>query len=253
MEALLLGQAGLLEMDPRRTGPPPAELRPYGSWPLPTNRDYPALLQREWRHLRVLHHLIPNQVPLRFFRMRPAQFPTLRLAQLAALLSDHPAWFGAIRDADSPVALETWLAVPVSEYWQTHYLLSGLPAKTQSPGEQEKRRSGCMGGQMKNSLLINTFAPILFAYGRLRSEPSFCEKAIRWLLEARPEKNAVLRGWESLGVGNENAANSQALLELKNSYCQPRKCLSCAIGKKLLGKPDGRPCVTSRGPGRHSI
>ena len=230
MEALLLGQAGLLETDSGQ-----------GWRPSPiTSLKYPQKLQREWKYLRALHHLSPIQTPLRFFRMRPAHFPTLRLAQLAALLSEHPAWFGAIRDAASPLDLEPWLGAATSEYWQTHYLLNG-PTEEENgePGaSQQNRRSGRLGRQMKNSLLINTFVPLLFAYGQLRNEPAFCKKAVHWLEEAQPEKNAVLSHWESLGVGNKSAADSQALLELKNGYCQLRKCLSCAIGNRLLGRID---------------
>ena len=222
MEALLLGQAGLLETNSRQRS------------------EYRHLLQREWKYLRALHHLSPIQTSLRFFRMRPAHFPTLRLAQLAALLSEHPAWFGAIRDAASPLELEAWLGVATSEYWQTHYLLSTALGKEDGapgPGKQ-KGRSGRLGKQIKNSLLINTFVPLLFAYGQLRNEPAFCKKAVRWLEEAGPERNSVLSRWESLGAANKSAADSQALLELKNGYCQLRKCLSCGIGNRLLGRID---------------
>jgi hypothetical protein len=89
---------------------------------------------------------------------------------------------------------------------------------------------------MRNSLLINTFVPLLYAYGWLRGEPACREKALRWLWEARRESNAVLTGWMRLGVVNKNAADSQALLELKSGYCDQKKCLDCAIGRLLLGK-----------------
>jgi len=93
-----------------------------------------------------------------------------------------------------------------------------------------------MGDMIKSSLLINAFIPLLFAYGWLRGLPAYQEKALRWLEETRPEDNTILRGWRRLGVPVKNAADSQALLELKKNYCNDRKCLDCAIGQHLLGQ-----------------
>ena len=206
LEALLLGQAGLLENDP--------------------SSAYAQLLQKEYRYLRTKHHLSPIQIPLLFLRMRPAHFPTIRLAQLAALMAAHPAWFAAIKEADSPRDLTPWLQAAADGYWKEHYTLDAKPA---APG-----RSKVLGERMKNSLLINTFIPLLYAYGCLRKMPAYRDKAIRWLHAAAAEENAILKNWMRLGVTNENAADSQALLELKTGYCSCRKCLDCAIGKALL-------------------
>jgi hypothetical protein len=193
LQALLLGQAGLLDKE-------------YPGLP---EEGFPALLQKEYGYLQKKYRLVPIQTPPRFLRMRPAHFPTVRLAQLAALLSGHTGWFAAILEADEPGDLGDWLRV-------------------EAGGKK-------LGQIMKNSLLINTFVPLLYAYGWLRGEPACQEKALRWLREARPESNAVLTGWMRLGVVNKNAADSQALLELKSGYCDPKKCLDCAIGKVLLG------------------
>jgi Protein of unknown function (DUF2851) len=162
------------------------------------------------------------KVPLSFLRMRPPHFPTVRLAQLAGLIARHSGWFGTIRDAESPRDLDAPLEVTAAGYR--------------------------MGDMIKKSLLINAFIPLLFAYGWLRGLPAYQEKALRWLAETRPEDNAILRGWRRLGVPVKNAADSQALLELKNNYCNNRKCLDCAIGQHLLGQ--GREPVTeSPAPG----
>lgn len=149
-------------------------------------------------------------VPLSFLRMRPPHFPTVRLAQLAGLIARHSRWFGSIRDADSPKDLAPLLDVTAAGYR--------------------------MGDMIKKSLVINAFVPLLFAYGWLRGQPAYQEKALRWLEETPPEDNAILRGWRRLGVPVKNAADSQALLELKKNYCNDRKCLDCAIGRHLLGQ-----------------
>jgi hypothetical protein len=189
LKALLLGQAGLLDRD--------------FSGGLERHR---VALREEYKYLRKKHRLSPISTPPVFLRMRPAHFPTVRLAQLAAVLSGHTAWFAAILEADSPRELEPWLRV------------KGL------------------GATMRKSLLINTFVPLSSAYGLLRGKPAYREKALRWLSEAAPESNSILTGWTGLGIVNKNAADSQALLELKKEYCDGKKCLDCAIGKLLLGR-----------------
>jgi Protein of unknown function (DUF2851) len=196
LEALLLGQAGLLEK-----GFPPG---------------YPQSLQKEYRYLQQKHRLSPIQIPLSFLRMRPAHFPTLRLAQLATVLSGHTAWFAAIRGAGSPRDLEAWLSV-------------------EAAGAHIGARSKKLGSQMIRNILVNTFVPLLYAYGALRNEPAFRDKAVLWLQRTTAEKNSVLSGFGEIGVTCKNAADSQALLELKVHYCDARKCLDCAIGQVLLG------------------
>ena len=147
-------------------------------------------------------------VPLSFLRMRPPHFPTVRLAQLAGLIARHSGWFGTIRDAESPRDLDA-------------------PLDVTAAGHR-------MGDMIKKSLVINAFVPLLFAYGWLRDLPAYQEKALRWLAETGPEDNAIITGWRRLGIPVTDAATSQALLELKKSYCNGRKCLDCAIGQRLL-------------------
>jgi Protein of unknown function (DUF2851) len=174
-----------------------------------------SLLMRQREDPARLEALLLKQagslnVPLSFLRMRPPHFPTVRLAQLAGLMARHSGWFGTIRDAKSPRALDA-------------------PLEVTAAGHR-------MGDMIKNSLLINAFIPLLFAYGWLRGLPAYQEKALRWLEETRPEDNTILRGWRRLGIPVKNAADSQALLELKKNYCNDRKCLDCAIGRHLLGQ-----------------
>ncbi len=217
LEALLLGQAGLL-------------VREF-------TEEYPRALQQEYRFCKVKYGLSVNRLPLSFLRMRPAHFPAVRLVQLAGLLNRSTSWFGNIRDAHSPRDLAALLDVTVTGFWDDHYQLASPHAhgSPRSPAARPKR----MGEVMMTSLVINAFVPLLFAYGWLRGLPAYQENALRWLEEMGPEDNTIIAGWRRLGVPVTNAAVSQALLELKISYCNGRKCLDCSIGRHLLGQgPD---------------
>ncbi|MBS1664980.1 MAG: DUF2851 family protein [Bacteroidetes bacterium] len=163
-------------------------------------------LQDEYRFLRLRHRLKPVQQSLLFKGIRPAHAPVLRLAQLAELFSTGEGWFARIKEAASPADLNAGL------------LVQGV------------------GEEMRRGLVVNAFIPLLFAYGELREERAYQEKALRWLLEEKPEKNAIITQWQRLGVSMKTAADSQSLLELKKSYCGARKCLDCAIGQALLGR-----------------
>jgi hypothetical protein len=206
LEALLLGQAGLLE----------------GSF----NDEYPGRLQQEFRYLRIKYQLPAVAVPVHFLRMRPGNFPTIRLAQLAGLLTVCPFWFSRAKEAQTPNELKALMNAATAPYWDKHYLPDRpSPRKTKQPGDH-----------IKNSLLINTFIPLLYAYGCRRDLPGYREKAIHWLKSLDAEKNAVIDRWAGLGIHCSHAGDSQALLELQRQYCEPKHCLQCAIGRKLLGK-----------------
>jgi hypothetical protein len=212
LEALLLGQAGLLE----------------GAF----SDEYPRLLQQEYRYCRDKYKLQSSPIPLSFLRMRPCHFPTIRLAQLAALMAaSDTGWFARIRDAESWRDIMPSLQVRASGYWDNHY----IPDNPSPPHPKQ------MGETIKKSLLINAFIPMLFASGWLRGIPRTREKALRWLEEIGPESNSMITGWQRLGVAAETASATQALLELKKNYCRPRKCLDCMIGQTLLGQTQPKP------------
>jgi hypothetical protein len=199
VEALLLGQAGLLEADGAGDG------HGHGL----TDGELP-MFRKIFQHLKIKYRLEPIHEPILFLRMRPAGFPVRRLRQLAALTHVRSSWFSAIREAASLKDLRVLVSVMSEEM--------GLP----------------IGLQMKNSILINTMLPFLYAYGRLRGESHSSACALSWYTGIEPEKNAVISGWGELGILARHAADSQALLELKGQYCDHRRCLECGIGKALL-------------------
>jgi hypothetical protein len=164
--------------------------------------------------LKTKHGLSTRSIPLSFFRMRPGHFPPVRLVQLAGLIGTR--WFGLLRETAS-----------------ARQFLKNLQGQKG------------LGADMQKGLLINAFIPILFAYGWLRDDPRCREKALRWLREVKPEKNAVLSRWRQLGMSFENAAGSQALLQLKKEYCDARRCLDCAIGRALVNAPEQAPRCSS--------
>jgi hypothetical protein len=204
LEALLLGQAGLLE----------------GTF----GEDYPQYLQREYRFLQTKWALRPAGPPVSFLRMRPAHFPTVRLVQLAGLMAAGTGWLSRVLEAGSPRDVLAGQAITAAGYWENHFVLG-------KPAEPAPKR---LGPDMQQRLLINAFIPLLYAYGCLRNVPSCSDKALRWLRELKAERNVLISGWRRLGVNPVHAADGQALLELKKEYCDTRRCLDCAIGCALL-------------------
>jgi Protein of unknown function (DUF2851) len=204
LEALLLGQAGLLSST--------------------LNGQYEKLLQREYRFHQHKYGLAAPAIAVHFLRMRPASFPTVRLAQLAMLIHQSVHFFTAIKEASSLQQIRQLLAVTANDYWHYHYRLDG-------PSEYAIKK---LGVSMIDSIIVNTIAPLLFAYGQYHAEQSCKDKALQWLQEAAPEKNTLVKGWKQLGVDARNAAETQALLECKTQYCDAKRCLDCAVGNTLL-------------------
>ena len=217
LEALLFGQAGLLKQHFKAA--------------------YPQALQKEFQFLRNKYGLRPVHEPVHFLRMRPSNFPTIRLSQLAGVLQGAFPLMSRIREADSPAELEDLFSIAASEFWDRQYTL-GESREQEGEGTLTQKK---LGTDMKGSILINTLAPLLFAYGSLHQEEHCRDKAVQWLQDAHTENNSIIAGWAGLGVTTDNAADSQALLELKDRYCNVRKCLECSIGKSLLGRTINSP------------
>lgn len=205
MEALLFGQSGLL------TGP--------------FEEEYPQQLQKEYQFLRRKYKLqpLPPQ-SWKFLRLRPANFPTLRIAQLCTLLFQTYSLFSKVMAALSMAEVEHIFEVKLSNYWWTHY--------TFDKASDKKRKA--LGRQAIHLIFINTIAPFLFLYGQRKGEEKYQERALELLEATHPEANAVIRRWKALGATAESAFQTQALLQLKNEYCDKKRCLECAVGNAVL-------------------
>lgn len=206
VEALLFGQAGFLG------GENLAE-------------EHPARLQQEYRWLAALHGLRPVPTAAwKFGRLRPPGFPTVRLAQWAALLHGLPGGYAQLLEHDDPAAVRALLQAEAhGPYWAEHYRF-GVHSRP-----QPKR----LGASTADSLILNALVPYLFAMGRIRGHQPWMDRALA-LQEGLPaERNSVTRLWEGLGVRAGNAGHSQALIELKDRWCAEKRCLECAVGVRL--------------------
>ena len=204
LEALLLGQAGLLKES--------------------FIEDYPNLLQKEYRFLQSKYNIQPIQLPLFSLRMRPGNFPAIRLAELAMLVHGSAHLFSKIKEAVSAKEIKQFFEVTANDYWHYHYQFDETSAF-------KKKKIGI---SMIDNIIINTVAPVLFAYGNYQSENRYKDKALQCLEEITAEKNLITKGFEQLNIENKNAWDSQALIELKNEYCNRKRCLECSIGNNIL-------------------
>jgi hypothetical protein len=207
LEALLLGQGGLLNRE--------------------FEEDYPRLLRKEYHFQQRKHQLKPTELPLHFLRMRPGNFPTVRLAQLAMLVHTSSHLFAKIKETISVKDVKAWFDVTANDYWHYHYRLD-------EPSVFRKKK---LGSAMIDNIIINTLAPILFAFGNYQHEPRYMNRALQWLEETTGEKNAVIEGFIKLGIENKSGYDSQGLLELKTQYCDKKRCLDCGVGNFLLRTP----------------
>ncbi len=205
LEAFLFGQAGFLE----------------GQF----EDDYPKALQKEYRFMQKKHGLTPMEGKVwKFMRMRPANFPTIRIAQLARLVHQTNHLFDKAMSIQSLEELEHMLELKISSYWQTHYRFD----------HPSPRQVKSLGKAAIHSTLINAIAPFLFVYGIKRQNMAFMDRAMALLAQLPPEDNHIIRRWGGIGYAPANAAQSQALLFLKKAYCDSKKCLHCAVGHAII-------------------
>ena len=211
IEAIFFGQAGLLEGE--------------------CSDDYSQRLQREYRYLRQKFTLTPIDLSMwKFLRLRPQNFPHIRIAQLAMLYYEQRLNLSMLLKAETLPAVNALLLTHVSEYWRTHYTFDGHVSK---PAEKRLSEASLQ------LVIINTVAPILFAYGKYKSNAAFCDRAFSLWEQLKAENNAIIRDWAAAGVSCETAADSQALIQLHRKYCQRRDCLRCQFGYEYLRRtPD---------------
>ena len=204
LEALLMGQAALLDKT--------------------FTESYPNMLRKEYQFLQKKYQLKKAHAPLYFLRMRPANFPTIRLSQLASLVQKSLHLFSVVKETEDVTEVQKLLMVTANDYWHYHY----------SFDEQTAFKKKRLGKEMIHNILINTIVPMLYSYGYISSNEEYQQKSVRWLEELAAEHNSITRGFEAFGVSNKNAFDSQALLQLKNEYCNEKQCLRCAIGNQVL-------------------
>ncbi len=206
VESMLYGQAGFLELQT-------------------SNDDYFLSLQKEYYYLQKVYKLKPIQNHLfKFLRLRPPNFPTIRIAQLAKLLVTSTHLFSKITEAKTIHELKQFFDVETSEYWRTHVHFTTTTKNT--------RRH--LGSNYIDTMLINAIIPTLYIYGMLQANKEISKRAITLLEKIKPEKNAVINAMQSLGVETKHAADTQALLQLKKHYCDKKLCMQCSIGYKIL-------------------
>lgn len=207
IEALLFGQAGFLEEDFKDT------------YYLELKNEYKFKQKKYSLERRIDKH------QWKFLRLRPANFPTIRIAQLSTLAASNNSLFSFFMNYSSIKELKKGLVSRQSNYWQQHYNF----------GEQSKTKIGNLGQLSVDNILINTIVPLQFAYGFHKDLEELKEKALELLTSIKPEKNSITKKWEELGMEIKTAFDSQAMIELYNQYCLKKRCLNCSIGVDLLG------------------
>ena len=212
VEAMLMGCAGFLEDD--------------------FTEDYPLLLKREFAVMKAKFNLLTMPAERwRFMRMRPSNFPTVRLAQMAQLIHKNGCLFSKIREAKNGDEVKALFDVKASEYWETHWRFT---QRDRLPQCDSRKTAKHLGDATANILIINAVSPLLFCYGKLHKDESVCETAMQFLEETEAEDNAIIRHFAQCGIKAENAMQTQALLHLYSYFCKRKRCLDCRIGNVLM-------------------
>jgi hypothetical protein len=210
VEALLFGTAGMLET---------------GLFKEALSDEYYLGLVREYNILSAKYSLKHIHGWLwKFSKLRPANFPTVRISQLATMLSSPEGFFSKALETDAIGLLRGLFEVTASEYWNDHYIF----------GKKSINVPKSTGAQAADILLINAVIPVIFVYGMKRDRSDIREKAISLLEEIGPETNLITQEWAAAGIESDSALYSQALIQLRNCYCRKRRCLDCRIGNILI-------------------
>lgn len=209
IESILFGQAGLFPVKAEDCD------------------EYSKKLLKEYLYLQHKFNLRPIQGHLwKFLRIRPTAFPTIRIAQFAKLVHHSSSLFSKVIEAKTIKEIVNHFQVNTSDYWETHYTFC----------KESKFSKKGIGADTLSVIAINSIVPFIFAYGISRSDAKLKDKAIKLLESIQPERNSITNGFESFGVSAKSAYDTQALIQLKTSYCDPKKCLYCHLGAKYLLK-----------------
>ena len=215
IEALFLGQAGLLD-----AGAVPERYRDEA-----LKDDYFVRLGKEYAYLAHKFSLKPMDAGAwRFLRMRPQNFPHIRISQLARLYCSRRADLSRLVECATAGQMKELLSTSVTPYWETHYTFGSTACRS------AKRLSAAS----LNLIVINTAVPVIFAYGRHRRDEALCNRALDIMTQLKTENNHIVRLWQQCGLTADNAGDSQALIQLKTVYCDRKDCLRCRIGYEYL-------------------
>ncbi len=207
IEAFVFGQAGFLEEQ---------------------SHDYPLSLKAEFDFLSKKYGLSNglHRVQWKFGKMRPSNFPSVRLAQFSALLTKHQKLFSLFQQVTDLKELRKEMTLVLPEYWESNYDF----------GKPLKRGTNQLGKTTLENLIINSVVPLLAAYAIHTDQPAMMTKAIQFLEELPAESNRHTRHFEEVGKVPKNAFDSQALITLFKDFCSRKKCLNCAVGSTLFRK-----------------
>lgn len=207
LDALIFGQAGMLDAHYKD--------------------DYFQSLQEEYAYQRKKYQLKPIDGSMwKFSKLRPMNFPTVRLAQFAGLIGHSQNIFSQIRDTNQIENINQIFECEPSSYWQTHYRFG-----VESPISYKK-----LSEEFIQLIMINAVSPVLYTYGQLYDEPKYIDKAINILELLDGEVNVITKGWKSLGVSTKSAFDTQSLIHLSTHYCKEHRCVSCKIGHEIMGR-----------------
>lgn len=215
IEAIFMGQAGLLEIDS-----------------IPTRYQQAALCEGYFSKMRNEYLYLAHKFSMKsmnfalwkYLRLRPQNFPHIRISQLANLYYGRKAGLSQLMDCETLEEVKDALNTQVTSYWQTHYTFGSTSEKNLKQLSQHSL----------NLLIINTIVPILFAYGRYKMNDKLCDRAFDFLEQLRAEDNYIVRTWKECGLPVDHAGDSQALIQLKLEYCDKKDCLRCRMGYEYL-------------------
>ncbi|MDO5588932.1 MAG: DUF2851 family protein [Bacteroidales bacterium] len=209
IEALLFGQAGMLDAQK------------------PGMDSYYNQLCTEYAFLSNKFQLTPmEKESWKLFRIRPQNFPYRRIAMLAQFIEGGFRMMNRILEAEGEKEMRALFEVELSGYWTKHYTF----------GKPNERATATLSRSSTDIILINTVAPLLYAYGELTGNYEMTDKSIKLLEDLRAENNSIVSHFVAYGIDCPDALTSQALVQLKREYCDARKCIYCKIGHHLLSK-----------------
>lgn len=215
VEAMFLGLAGLLDLEAmdvrRRTAA--------------CGDPYFTRIRDEWEYLRHKFSMEPVAASVwRFLRLRPQGFPHIRISQLARLHGMGHTALSCLLDCKSVDDVLCLYATESSDYWLSHYAF----------GMERKSATRKLSKGSLRLLAVNVAAPVAFAYGRHNGDRRLCQRALDWLECLPAESNHIINMWRECGIDAGSAGDSQALVQLKTRYCDPRECLRCRFGYEFI-------------------